>query len=605
MKNFLFLLIPFLLFACEETDWQPSPEQNTGDQAHFVDSLNTNFYKTYSADFELAEEQMRAALEFANQNSWPARSAKSSLHLSIVLYMKGAYEESLRFAHSSYQIYDSLKNESGMARAANELGNYYRKQGQEERALAFWNEAVELSMSSNDFEALGTSYGMLGTFYWINEDFETSDTYYAKCYEIRVQQRDSVGLAYVLIDLADIEQRKGNLAGALSYFEQSNEIRSQIGDRQGVVDNYKMMGDLYWNEKLGAKAMNYYDLAATESEALGYPDLARKSYDSLASIFKTMGNFQEAYLVKEKAEILEDSLFNRSRAESMSKLQVKFDTAQKEKRLAEKELEIQQRNFALAGLSSGFLFILGLGGLLYQRQNGRYQKQLSEEQIKAKDAQIEAGISSQEKERTRFAKDLHDGFGQMISILNLNLQSLEQNPESRHTVFEESSKVLEEMYRELKGICFNLMPQTLITSGIAPALREFAFRINVSGKVVVETDFFGLEDRLTDLQEISLYRITQEWVNNVLKYSDADRINIQITKDSEELTLMVEDNGMGFEIDLLQSGKGNGWTNMNSRANLIEGELELDTQVGMKGSTLIVNAPVANIRQEKIYDIPA
>jgi two-component system, NarL family, sensor kinase len=138
------------------------------------------------------------------------------------------------------------------------------------------------------------------------------------------------------------------------------------------------------------------------------------------------------------------------------------------------------------------------------------------------------------------------------------------------------------------------MPQTLIHQGLAAALREFADRINGSGKVFVEVNIFGLEARLTELQEISIYRIAQEWVNNVLKYSDAKKVTMQVTCDDKEITLLVEDDGMGFDRELLLTSKGNGWKNMTSRANLIMGELDLDTQAGIRGNTLVMNASLTS-----------
>ena len=81
-----------------------------------------------------------------------------------------------------------------------------------------------------------------------------------------------------------------------------------------------------------------------------------------------------------------------------------------------------------------------------------------------------------------------------------------------------------------------------------------------------------------------------------MKYSDANKVTLQITKDEGEITLLIEDNGKGFDKNLLASGKGNGWKNLNTRTNLIQGELELETQLGKKGNVLIVNAP-SKIRQ--------
>jgi two-component system, NarL family, sensor kinase len=125
---------------------------------------------------------------------------------------------------------------------------------------------------------------------------------------------------------------------------------------------------------------------------------------------------------------------------------------------------------------------------------------------------MNAIVKGQEDERNRFAKDLHDGFGQMISSLMLNLKGLESlkstNIEERSNIFKLSSTILSDMYVELKNICFNLMPQKLIAAGVGEALREFASRINQSGSLYLEVSFFDIDQRLEEVQEISLYRIS-------------------------------------------------------------------------------------------------
>jgi len=157
------------------------------------------------------------------------------------------------------------------------------------------------------------------------------------------------------------------------------------------------------------------------------------------------------------------------------------------------------------------------------------------------------------------------------------------------------------MYGELKGICFDLMPQTLIKNGVVAALEEFASRINIAGKIFVETNFFGIDERLPEINEISIYRICQEWVNNIIKYADADKVTIQLTQDGEEINLIIEDDASGFNKNLLTEGKGNGWKNIQTRANLMQGEVELDTTLGQKGNTLIINALIIKELIEEVY----
>jgi len=205
-------------------------------------------------------------------------------------------------------------------------------------------------------------------------------------------------------------------------------------------------------------------------------------------------------------------------------------------------------------------------------------------------------MKSQEDERKRFAQDLHDGFGQLISSFNLNLSSLETIKKSdsgkRLNIFQTCTSILDDMYIELKNICFNLMPQTLIMEGLSAALKEFATRINQCNKIRVEILLYDMDDRLSQIQEISLYRISQEWINNIIKYSNATHISLQLTKDTQEVTLLIEDNGRGFNKSKLESNPGNGWKNIHSRANLIKGELELDTNPNTIGTTFILNSPL-------------
>ena len=194
--------------------------------------------------------------------------------------------------------------------------------------------------------------------------------------------------------------------------------------------------------------------------------------------------------------------------------------------------------------------------VLLNRNRAKKKEQLiqQEAQLKLREAELNAVINSQEKERNRFARDLHDGFGQLISVLKLNLSGLNDKdaeyPEKRMEVFKNGESVINDMYAELRSICFDLMPQTLVKKGLTIALKEFGDRITQSKKVVCEVIVFSNKERLPELIEISLFRICQEWVNNVMKYAEPNHITIQLTRDETELTLTVEDDGNGFNSGL-------------------------------------------------------
>lgn len=600
-STFLLLLLQLLTGASQNyTPADTNVALSQLDERGKLEYINQNFYSIYSADFTNSLLLTREAVELSRALRLPQKEAIALKNYGIVCYLVGDYEKALPAYLRSYDLYDSLGDKSGLAQLCNEMANFYQKQGEFEKSLNLWDQSAELAKESNDLRTLGTSYGMQATFHWIRKNYKKSDSLYLKCHAIRLEQNDSVGLGYTYLDLADIERRKGHHDKALQYFNESTKIREAIGDYQGVLENYKAIADFYFQTNKYQEAIDYYNRAIEESEDFGYPDLVRKSMDSLSSLFAKTSQFRKSLELKIQAENLEDSLFNIDRSMVISRLQTQYETEKKEQQialqnaeLAEQEARIERNRLVFITSIIAFIFILMIVYFQYYRLKRRQQLKLQEAKLKAKEVEINATISSQERERNRYARDLHDGFGQMISVLNMNLQNLKNGskPDERHKVFQSSSKIIDDMYAELKNICFDLMPQTLIKNGLESALREFTDRINTSDKVHVELNVFGIDKRLIEIQEISLYRISQEWINNILKYSDADKITLQITKDDREITLLIEDNGSGFNKEDLTCGKGNGWRNLNTRSSLIKGEIELETSPKKRGNVLIVNAP--------------
>ena len=123
------------------------------------------------------------------------------------------------------------------------------------------------------------------------------------------------------------------------------------------------------------------------------------------------------------------------------------------------------------------------------------------------------------------------------------------------------------------------------------AVRELAFRINRAGSVTISVQTTGFIQRLYIEYETTLYRICQEWINNILKYSNATQVNVQLVEHDDEVTIMIEDNGAGFDTSLLDKAMGNGWKNIESRIQLIKGHVEVDSSPKRGGTTFMVNVP--------------
>ncbi len=608
--NYLCSILAFSVFSFFGAQEPQVISQGRSD-ADSIQHIIDNFHELYTQNLDQSIALTEWAVSTSRANKWKEKEAFSLMFLGVSNYLKGNYEKTLPAFQRSSDLFDSLENDQGIGRINNEFAVYYRKQKDYKMVIACLDKGETAALRANDLSTLSTNYHHRGESFSQKGNFDAALPYFQKVLDIRIQLQDSVGLGYIYLDFAACKAEKGHLEAALEYIEKSTAIRKSLGDNSGIAVNTVITGETYFTFEDYERAATYFQRTIELAKPIGFTDLARFAYDMLQKSQIELKNFEAAYQNLVSAQALNDSLFNIEKTKTLAEMDAKYQTAKKEQQIELQQAQLASQNAALLvnRLFNGGLFIviismIIIGYLQYNRMLLKRAKLLEEEKSKTKEAQIKAAISSQESERSRFARDLHDGFGQMISILNLNLKSLQNDTADRQEVFDKSTAVLEDMYQELKGICFNLMPQTLIKHGVKSAIREFAARINISKKVYIETSFFGMDERLSDLQEISLYRISQEWVNNILKYSDADKITIQLIRDEEGLTLMVEDNGQGFDPELLISGSGNGWKNMNSRSNLIKGELELDTMPGALGSTLILNAPVVLSHIEEKIQIP-
>jgi len=392
----------------------------------------------------------------------------------------------------------------------------------------------------------------------------------------------------------------GQTEKAIDLLNQANTLNREFNNRKELAfvliyeaAIYKNKGDLITAENFANEAL----MIAQEIQALQQVMDARLELQQVmdarlerAEIKAKKGEFAAAYNEHRAYVLAKDSLFQKEKARQMAELQTEYETVKKENQilLLEQENEIKDSKLtqsmqAIVILLVVLTLILTLGYLWKNRMRLKQQAELQATRAALREAQLKAVIASQEEERKRFAADLHDGLGQMISALRLSLSKEKiEKPAVDHAL-----GVLNDMNLEIRNIAFNLMPQVLVKSGLDEALKEFAARINRAGSVSVTVQTFNLNADMPDELRIALYRICQEWVNNVLKYGHANQIAIQIVQHPQELVLTIEDDGDGFELKALTSGQGNGWKNINSRLHMIKGSIEIDTIPGRKGTTLV------------------
>lgn len=241
-------------------------------------------------------------------------------------------------------------------------------------------------------------------------------------------------------------------------------------------------------------------------------------------------------------------------------------------------------------LASGLVYFV----VLYLHKQEKQRMQLQELKSIHQQNMLEASVESQESVRRQIGGDLHDDIGTLLSATRLSLaqlgKQLKQNGMDL-SLFENSGELLNEAIVNVRKISKDLMPSTLDEFGIEVALKDLVSKFEKNDKVRVNF----LPNKTHEIEvdkkkELVFYRIAQELVNNAVKHSSASLIELSLFISSEKMLMMVQDNGVGFDLEALKkdSKKGLGLKNIEGRMSVIGGEVNFESVIG-KGSTTVVN----------------
>jgi signal transduction histidine kinase len=438
------------------------------------------------------------------------------------------------------------------------IGNVYGKIGDQDSAIYYFQEALPFAISSNDTKSQALIYTDLGLSFSKKKEYDLANNNFKKALSVFSEgnYENDYDQSILLSSMAENELRRNNISMAVKLAEQSFGLAEKIQNLNRLKDSYGL----------------------------------------LAEVYEANNQFGPALEAQKNLKIYEDSLLNIETNKEIAELETKYETEKKDQQILflDQENSLQkannQRSIIIIGALFLVVFLLLLVFYLWRKQARiSQQKVLSEQKTRLREAQIQAVINSEEKERKRFASDLHDSMGQLVSALNMNIQGLKNtgnDPLVRNEIVDNSTVLLNDIQREIRNIAFNLMPHVLTKEGLIPALEELTVRINKSNQVKAEIQIFGMERRLNEVFEISLYRILQEWISNVLKYSGSTQLLIQFIEHEDEIIITVEDNGIGFDLKTFENSKGNGWRNINTRLNLIKGSMDIDSKLGRENTTL-------------------
>jgi signal transduction histidine kinase len=230
------------------------------------------------------------------------------------------------------------------------------------------------------------------------------------------------------------------------------------------------------------------------------------------------------------------------------------------------------------GFITSLFFIVGV---ILIRRIFVFLKKIEQTRREAEKKVLNAIIQTEEIERKRFAKDLHDGLGPLLSAVKLSVSTLAEmdQDKSRKEVLRNTDYLINEAIKSIKEISNNLSPHMLKNIGLASAVKNFTNRI-VGPKVpniIFESNLFG--KRFNEEIEVIIYRVICELINNTIKHANAKNIEMHLNNQDENILLIYSDDGIGFDSSEVIHGtsKGTGYSNMMSRLRSIKGTIEVES----------------------------
>jgi len=590
-----------------------------------------------------AEMAFRRGLRVSRKLMYHKGVADFACYYMYIQDMRGEYQQSLYQLKQAVIIYSCLKDTIGQVNAISFCGMEYQQMANFSAAAGAYLEALKLADAAKDSTTAGMMINNLATVFNALGDYRKGFSYASMAYEHGIRRKSRMRIAAALLNMGESKSLEGASANATQYFNKALALGRETGDSLLVLSALTGIGRTLSDQQQHGLALHTYEKALLIAEDdpgpenlmllyMGYanalyksgkyPQAARyldktirlakiyHSGDELRRAYLTASDnmaaqklYPQAFMLRKAYEALNDSLVGDATRRNVQQLEMQYQSEKKDRDLAEKKLELtkkdlqlQQKNMWISIFLSGVVLLLIGCFLIWQKLQHRHhlqEQQLQTMEIEKTVEVLEAMMQGEEKERTRLSKDLHDGVGGLLSAVKMHFWALkyERTYLQQDKGFNHALGMLDDAIGEVRKTAHNLMPEILVRMGLAAALEFFCNNVSHSRQLQISCYTSGEMQRFKGNFELSVYRIVQELVNNIIKHSQATEALVQVTQHDQLLTITVEDNGVGFENAANSTG-GMGLKNLHTRIKLLNGHLTLTATPGC-GTTVYIEFNIA------------
>ena len=548
--------------------------------------LGSSYY--FKRDFDSSAYYFFKALPIAKKTNNKLEMAYVYHQLGALYKERAEYQTSLKYDFTSLKLYLELKEKHQIALMYNNIGVNYEELKNYKLANSYYQKALQINKQEKDESGIARNYIGLGNISITRNELDKAYDYYEKASVIFDKLGWGIEYSSVINNMGDVLENKGQFAQAVDKRKRALEVAVEIGDVQGQSRYNLYLADVLMKWKKFPEALKHIQNVEKLGTAEHSLEIEMDLYEMSSKYYFGVNNFDKGSAYLNKFHDLKDSVYSSELSGNIASMEVKHNTQQLRIRNAEAEarnLKLsnenlraeQQRNYMILG----FLILLILGAVIFYSSN---QKLKRREERK----RIHAVLQSEETERTRIARDLHDGLGQLLSSARINAAALDGSvDEEDEPILGTAIQLIDQAIGEVRAISHSMMPQVLSDKGIVEALHELADKTNAAKSTQVIFTNSSHEPAFSKPVQVTLYRVIQEVVGNMLKHAEASKIRIELSAKGTNFNLLVKDNGKGFDPASLVDQDGIGWNNILTRLSLINAKFTLESGIG-KGTSVTI-----------------
>jgi len=618
-----------LLAQQNDVDSQIKTINQLTDDTSKVNKLNVIAGKIQFADPVKAISLLRSSIRLSEKISYPLGASIAYGMQANLLFYEMKLDSSKLLLDKAYALVKnnaSIEYRNQVAQLTNMVGSIQQQKQQYDSAVEKYLEAAKIyTETRNESKIIYTCYN-LSVMYGFLEDTAKALYYAREANRIAVDVNDSTFIIRSLIVLSEalltskkydsvlLLSQKGlamselqktpftigkfhelqgqyfienenRVDSAIAHFDLALQYFNQINIRYDIARVLQKKGNAYLRGKDYNNAIKYSKEASAIAKDLKLDQVLHYSLLDLVKASEKLGLIDESYQYLKAYVAVNDSLLNRTNRKRVNELETRYQTQKKEAQLLAQQGTIQKKNilnYILAGSALALIVILSLSYRTYQQKQKIQQQRIIDLETQQQLNATEAVLKGEEQERTRLAKDLHDGLGGMLSGIKYSFNTMKGNlimtPDNAQA-FERSMDMLDSSIKEMRRVAHNMMPEALVKFGLDTALKDFCNDISKSGALEVSYQSIGLETTvLEQTVAITIYRVVQELIHNTMKHAAARHAIVQITKTNGHLNVTVEDDGKGFDTAVLKQSNGIGWSNIQNRVEFLKGTLDIKSE---------------------------